>query len=149
MVSERPTNDVEIRAGFAGLSHETDDVALTHAVLDGVAFALKDCLDALGAAGTKIDRVLAVGGGSKSETWLEIMASLLGITVDVPVDGDFGASLGAARLGQAAALGTTDGIFKRPALKASIDPVSNLTDHYAEAYGQWRKFYPALKQAGF
>ncbi|MEP3047084.1 MAG: xylulokinase [Roseibium sp.] len=144
-----PHNDVEIRAGFAGISHETDDAVLTHAVLDGVAFALKDCLEALSVAGTKVDRVLAVGGGSKSQTWLEIIASLLNVTIDVPVDGDFGASLGAARLGQAAALGNTDGIFDKPALKASIDPVSNLTERYAEAYGQWRKLYPAFKHAGF
>ncbi|MBN9672643.1 xylulokinase [Roseibium aggregatum] len=144
-----PHNDVEIRAGFAGISHETDDRELTHAVLDGVAFALKDCLEALSVAGTKIDRLLAVGGGSRSHTWLEIIASLLGVPVDVPVDGDFGGSLGAARLGQAAATGTTEGIFARPALKATIDPLPALSEPYAEAYGRWRKLYPALKQAGF
>ena len=144
-----PHNDVDIRAGFAGISHDTDDQVLTHGVLDGVAFALKDCLEALSVAGTRIDRVLAVGGGSRSQTWLEIIASLLNVKVDVPVDGDFGASLGAARLGQAAALGTVDGIFAKPALKASIDPVSSLTESYAEAYGRWRNLYPALKQAGF
>ena len=144
-----PHNDVDIRAGFAGISHETDDRALTHAVLDGVAFALTDCLDALSVAGTKVERLLAVGGGSRSRAWLEIIASLLKVPVDVPVDGDFGASLGAARLGQAAALGTTDGVFAKPALKATIDPVPSLTEHYAEAYGRWRKLYPAFKQAGF
>lgn len=144
-----PHNDVDIRAGFFGIGHETDDAALTHAVMDGVAFALKDCLDALSVAGTKVERVLAVGGGSRSRTWLEIIASVLDVPVDVPVDGDFGASLGAARLGQAAALGTTDGVFAKPALKASIDPLPTLTDPYAEAYGRWRKLYPALKQAGF
>ncbi|MES0883419.1 xylulokinase [Roseibium sp. SCP14] len=144
-----PHNDVDIRAGFAGISHQSDDVALTHAVLDGVAFALKDCMDALSVAGTRVDRLLAVGGGSRSRTWLEIIASTLNVPVDVPVDGDFGASLGAARLGQAAATGTTDGIFAKPALKASIDPVPSLTETYAAAYGRWRKLYPALKQAGF
>ncbi len=144
-----PHNDVDIRAGFFGISHGTDDAVLTHAVLDGVAYALMDCLEALSVAGTKVSRVLAVGGGSRSEAWLEIIASLLNVTVDVPVDGDFGASLGAARLGQAAALGTTEGIFARPALKASIDPVPALTETYAEGYGRWRNLYPALKQAGF
>jgi xylulokinase len=144
-----PHNDVGIRAVFAGLAHETDAAALTHAVLDGVAFALKDCMEVLSVAGTRVDRVLAVGGGSRSFLWLEIIASLLNVTVDVPVDGDFGASLGAARLGQAAALGTTQGIFAKPALKASIDPVPGLIDPYTEAYGRWRKLYPALKQAGF
>jgi len=143
-----PHNDVDIRAAFFGISHETDDAALTHAVLDGVAFALMDCLEALSVAGTRIDRLLAVGGGSRSQTWLEIIASLLDIPVDIPVDGDFGASLGAARLGHAAAAGTTEGVFSKPALKASVDPVPALKDHYAEAYGRWRKLYPALKQAG-
>lgn len=144
-----PHNDVDIRGGFAGISHATDDRVLTHAVLDGVAFALKDCLNALAAVGTRVDRVLAVGGGSRSRTWLEIIASVLNVTVDVPVDGDFGASLGAARLGQAAALGTLEGLFEKPALKASIDPRPDLIEDYAAAYQQWRKFYPALKTAGF
>ncbi|MEM9632150.1 MAG: xylulokinase [Pseudomonadota bacterium] len=144
-----PHNDVDIRAGFAGISHQSDDAALTHAVLDGVAFALKDCLDALSVAGTRVDRLLAVGGGSRSRTWLEIIASLLNVPVDVPVDGDFGASLGAARLGQAAAEQTTNGIFTRPELKMSIDPVPALTERYAEAFGRWRQLYPAFKQAGF
>ncbi len=144
-----PHNDVQIRASFAGISHETDDAELTHSVLDGVAFALKDCLEALSVAGTRVDRLLAVGGGSRSRTWLEIIASLLNVPVDLPVDGDFGASLGAARLGQAAASGTTDGMFAKPSLQASIDPVPALTEHYAEAYSRWRKIYPALKEAGF
>ncbi|GAA0787026.1 xylulokinase [Roseibium denhamense] len=144
-----PHNDVKIRAGFYGISHETDNTALTHAVLDGVAFALKDCLEALSVAGTQVDRVLAVGGGSRSDTWLEIIASILGVSVDVPIDGDFGASLGAARLAQAAALGETRGVFERPALKTSIDPNPTLTQSYAEAYSQWRNLYPAIKQAGF
>ncbi|EAV41161.1 putative xylulose kinase protein [Stappia aggregata IAM 12614] len=144
-----PHNDVDIRAGFFGISHATDDAELCHAVLDGVAFALKDCLEALSVAGTRIERVLAVGGGSRSTVWLEIIASLLNVPVDVPVDGDFGGSLGAARLGQAAALGTTEGIFSKPALKTSIDPVPALTQRYAEGYERWRKLYPALKQAGF
>lgn len=144
-----PHNDVDIRAGFAGISHETDETVLTHAVLDGVAFALKDCLEALTVAGTRVDRLLAVGGGSRSRVWLEIIASLLNVSVDVPVDGDFGASLGAARLGQSAALGTTDGMFTGPQIRDSIDPVPSLSETYAEAYGRWRNLYPAIKQAGF
>lgn len=144
-----PHNDVEIRAGFYGISHETDQNALTHAVLDGVAFALKDCMEALAVAGTKVERVTAVGGGSRSVEWLEIIASLLNVVVDVPADGDFGASLGAARLGQAAHLGKTDGIFAPPPMSASIEPRAELVQPYQEAYGRWRKLYPALKGAGF
>ncbi|NVK34238.1 MAG: xylulokinase [Rhodobacteraceae bacterium] len=144
-----PHNDVKIRAGFYGISHDTDVSVLTHAVLDGVAFALKDCMEALAVAGTKVERVTAVGGGSRSTEWLQIIASLLDVVVDVPADGDFGASLGAARLGQAAALGTTEGIFAPPPMSASVEPRTDLTAAYADAYGKWRTLYPALKQAGF
>jgi len=144
-----PHNDVGIRAGFAGISHDTSPQDLTHAVLDGVAFALKDCLVALEAAGTKVERLLAVGGGSRSRTWLEIIASVLGVPVDVPADGDFGAALGAARLGQAAAQGSAAGIFTKPPLSGTIEPKAALTQSYAGAYQHWRPLYPALKSAGF
>lgn len=144
-----PHNDVGIRAGFYGISHGTETSSLTHAVLDGVAFALKDCLDALAVAGTRVERVTAVGGGSRSTVWLEIIASLLDVVVDVPADGDFGASLGAARLGQAAANGSLDGVFAQPPMRISIEPNPNLTRAYSDAHARWRTLYPALKQAGF
>lgn len=144
-----PHNDVQIRAGFAGIGHETDQKALTHAVLDGVAFALKDCMEALSAAGTKVSRVTAVGGGSRSTEWLEIIATLLDVIIDVPADGDFGASLGAARLGQAAAEGRTSGVFAPPPMRMQIEPRHDLQDDYRHAYERWRSLYPALKQAGF
>jgi len=141
-----PHNDVEIRAGFFGIGHETDDTALTHAVLDGVAFALRDCLDALAVAGTTVERVTAVGGGSRSETWLEIIATVLDVEVDIPADGDFGAALGAARLGQAAANGDTAGIFTPPPMQKTIGPRADLKNAYADAHDRWRKLYPALKE---
>ena len=53
-----PHNDVAIRGGFQGLAHETGETDLTHAVLDGVAFALMDCLGALTAAGSSVTRVV-------------------------------------------------------------------------------------------
>lgn len=141
-----PHNDVAIRAGFFGIGHETDDRSLTHAVLDGVAFALRDCLDALAVAGTTIERVTAVGGGSRSEAWLEIIATVLDVEVDVPADGDFGAALGAARLGQAAADGGFAGVFAPPPMKKKIGPRADLKNAYADAHARWRKFYPALKE---
>ena len=60
------------------------------AVLEGVTYAIRDCRDALAATGTKIDRLLAVGGGSKSDYWLRAIATALGTPVDLPVAGDFG-----------------------------------------------------------
>ena len=77
--------------------------ALTQAVLEGVAFAFRDSLEALRAAGTELSRVTAIGGGSRSRYWLKAIATALGMPVDIPADGDFGAAFGAARLGLIAA----------------------------------------------
>src|SRR5690606_16728633 len=94
-----PVADAQIRGLIMGIGHETDPKILTHAVLDGVAFAFRDSLEALKAAGTNVDRVTAVGGGSRSTLWLSILATVLGVPVDVPSAGDFGGAFGAARLG--------------------------------------------------
>ena len=96
-----PHNDAFARGAFVGLDQTSDPNQLTQAVLEGVAFAFRDCLDVLGSAGAEITRAVAVGGGSKSVTWLRIIANVLGITIDVPADGDFGAAFGAARLSRA------------------------------------------------
>ena len=98
-----PHNDAVIRGSFTGLGHEADRATLTQAVLEGVAFAFRDSLEALRAAGTELSRVTAIGGGSRSRYWLKSMATALGMPVDIPADGDFGAAFGAARLGLIAA----------------------------------------------
>ena len=97
-----PHNDPHLRAGFSGLSHATTRPDLTRAVLEGVAFALLENREALTATGTQINRLIATGGGSRSKYWLKLLASVLGIPVELPVRGDFGAALGAARLGMIA-----------------------------------------------
>ena len=74
-----PLNDAAIRGSFMGLEHATDTAAGTRAVLEGVTFALRDCRDALAATGTRIDRLLAVGGGSRSDYWLGAIATALGV----------------------------------------------------------------------
>ncbi|MEP3279606.1 MAG: xylulokinase [Stappiaceae bacterium] len=142
-----PHNDVSIRGAFAGIDHGTDRHAMTHAVLDGVAFAIRDCMDALAAGGSKPDSVMAVGGGSRSEAWLSIIASLLGIPVEVPVDGDFGGAFGAARLGICAAEGTDPAnVCSKPTIGKVFEPVSEMTTSYDDAHNRWRALYPALKE---
>jgi xylulokinase len=66
-----PLNSATVRGAFIGLEHATDRAAATRAVLEGVAFALRDCRDALAATGTRIDSLVAVGGGSRSDYWLQ------------------------------------------------------------------------------
>ncbi len=74
-----PHNDAKIRGAFAGLSHETDRRLLTQAVLEGVAFSLRDCLDALQASGTRIEAADVIGGGSRSRVWVGMIAAALDI----------------------------------------------------------------------
>ncbi|MGB5560649.1 MAG: xylulokinase, partial [Paracoccaceae bacterium] len=121
-----PLNDAAIRGAFIGLEHATDTTAATRSVLEGVTFAVRDCRDALAATGTRIDRLLAVGGGSKSDYWLSAIATALNTPVDVPVAGDFGGAYGAARLGLMAATGAGAEIATQPAIDHSIDPALDL-----------------------
>nr|WP_272213958.1 FGGY-family carbohydrate kinase [Marinicella sp. W31]MDC2879900.1 FGGY-family carbohydrate kinase [Marinicella sp. W31] len=100
-----PHNDAAIRGAFIGLAHESDRAAMTRAVMEGVAFALRDNLEALRAAGTELTRITAIGGGSRSRYWLKAVATALNLPIDIPADGDFGAAFGAARLGLLAATG--------------------------------------------
>jgi xylulokinase len=142
-----PHNDAAVRGAFLGLGHETDTAVLTHAVLDGVAFAFRDCLEALKMAGTEVSRATAVGGGSRSELWLKIIATVLGIPIDIPAEGDFGAAYGAARLGLIAAKGVApSSILKPPKTSRTIKPERKAAAAYAEAYARYRRAYPALKE---
>ncbi len=141
-----PLNDAAIRGAFVGLGHESSRAVLTQAVLEGVAFALRDNLEALRSAGTELSRVTAIGGGSRSRYWLAAMATALGLPIDVPQDGDFGAAFGAARLGLVAATGADPlAVFTPPETEETIDPDTALGDAYAAAYERYRALYPALK----
>jgi xylulokinase len=132
-----PLNDAAIRGAFTGLEHATDTDAATRAVLEGVAFAVRDCRDALAATGTRIDRLLAVGGGSKSDYWLSAVATALGTPVDVPVSGDFGGAFGAARLGLMAATGAGAEVATQPKIDHTIDPDTSLTAAFNAGHARY------------
>ena len=141
-----PHNDAAIRGSFTGLAHESSRAVLTQAVLEGVAFAFRDSLEALHAAGTELARVTAIGGGSRSRYWLKAIATALGVPVDIPADGDFGAAFGAARLGLVAAEGADPfTICSPPETAETIDPDQKLFGAFAEAYQRYRALYPAIR----
>ncbi len=141
-----PHNDAKIRGAFIGLGHESDRTVLTQAVLEGVTFAIRDSLEALKSAGTKIDRVTAIGGGSRSRYWLSSIATALDMPVDIPADGDFGAAFGAARLGLIAATGADPlSVCTAPETAETVEPVRDLTAAYETAYGRYRALYPAIR----
>ncbi|QWW67305.1 xylulokinase [Rhizobium sp. WYJ-E13] len=141
-----PYNDAVIRGAFIGLEHESSRSVLTQAVLEGVSFAIRDNLEALRSAGTDISRVTAIGGGSRSRYWLASIATALGVPVDLPADGDFGAAFGAARLGLIAATGADPvAVCTPPVTAGTIEPVAALSGAYEDAYKRYRATYPAIK----
>ena len=143
-----PHNDASIRGAFVGLGHESGRAAMTQAVVEGVAFALRDNLEALRAAGTELTRVTAIGGGSRSRFWLKTIANTLGLSVDIPADGDFGAAFGAARLGLIAAEKADPlAVCTPPATAETIEPAPALASIYSEAHARFRALYPAIKGA--
>ncbi|HEV2514798.1 MAG TPA: xylulokinase [Devosia sp.] len=143
-----PHNNAAARGSFAGLSHSTDAALLAQAVMEGVAFAFRDCQRVLKDAGTEMGQLLAVGGGSKSELWLKLIATNLDAEIALPEDGDFGGALGVARLGLCAAEGADPAeIMTMPAIKRVIKPDAGLKTAYAEQYARYRALYPAIEEA--
>ena len=116
--------------------------------MEGVAFAFADCLEALKAAGTSVERATAVGGGSRSRVWLKIIANVLNLPIDVPAEGDFGGAFGAARLGLIAAEDADPlAVCKPPAVQETIMPERAPVGAYRTAFERYRALYPAIKEA--
>jgi xylulokinase len=143
-----PHNDVAVRGAFTGLDRSQGRSDLVQAVLEGVAFAFKDCFDVLTMPLGEPRRLLAVGGGSRSRYWLALIASVLGLPIAIPADGDFGAAFGAARLGLIAAERADPfDICMPPPIRETVEPIAALADAYREAYAAYRDLYPAIKGA--
>ncbi|MCS0501330.1 xylulokinase [Ancylobacter mangrovi] len=141
-----PHNDTAIRASFVGLDHDTARENLTQAVLEGVAFAFKDCLDALAAAGTHLSQADVIGGGSRSRFWTAVLASVLGLPINRIEDGERGGAFGAARLARMAATGEAPAdICLPPRRIETIAPDPALQHAYAERHAFYRALYPAMK----
>jgi xylulokinase len=143
-----PHNNAGARGSFVGLSQSTETAQLAQAVMEGVTFAMRDCQRVLADAGTRIDRLLAVGGGSKSALWLKMLATNLDMEIALPEDGDFGGALGAARLGLCAATGANPAeVMTMPPIKTTIAPDNTLSAAYSDQYARYRALYPAIEEA--
>jgi xylulokinase len=140
-----PHNDAAVRGSFLHLDHATDRVGLTRAVLEGVTHAFRDSFDALSGTGTRIERLIAVGGGSRSDTWVKAIATSLGLPIEIPEAGDFGGAYGAARLGLMAATGAEAEIATAPRIERVVEPDRALAPAFAEAHARYRDAYAVLK----
>ncbi|MGJ4954078.1 xylulokinase [Bradyrhizobium sp. HKCCYLRH2015] len=142
-----PHNDAHAAGALVGLRSAAGRADLVQAVLEGVAFASRDMFAALARSAQPITELDLVGGGSRSLLWAQIMADVLGVTVHRVEEGEVGAAIGASRLGRLAATGEAPAdVCRKPRRLQSFEPRAPQRAAYDDAYAQWRKLYPALKE---
>jgi xylulokinase len=119
---------------------------LTQAVIEGVSFALRDCLEALRKTGAAPSTLTAIGGGSASDFWLKTLATLLNMPLEIPKAGEFGAALGAARLAICGRTGKTpQQVMRSPNIERTIEPDISLQETYETGYRHFSKSYNHLR----
>ena len=141
-----PLNDAHIRAGFAGLGQTSDLAKLTQCIMEGVSFALRDCLEAIRKTDASPSSLLATGGGSVSQFWLQTISNTLNIEIEKPKSGEFGAALGAARLAITAIIKEPiEKIMTKPEIERKIMPNQKYIDMYEKAYKAYQKGHTNLR----
>ncbi len=143
-----PHNDPAAAGVFFGLESGTSRADLTRAVLEGVAFALGDGLDALEEGGGRIAALAVTGGGARSALWGRILAASLGRRLVYHAGGEVGPALGAARLGRiAAGDGTVAETCRPPAVARIEEPDEALGESLRRRRMMFRRLYPDLREA--
>ena len=148
LMGERsPHNDVNARGAFIGLRPDTSRTAMTLAVLEGVAFALKDCGEAAKKGGANIESTRICGGGAKSPLWRKIIADVLGVPVEIPKVEE-GPAYGGAILAMTAygAYPSLEAaVSATTSVKETVLPDKRIVEHYKHRYEVYKELYPALK----
>ena len=120
---------------------------MTQAVLEGVAFALRDSFEVAKSLGIRIERTKICGGGAKSPLWKKMIANILNLKVDV-IESEEGPALGGAMLA-AVACGEFESVEAAAAkivkIIDTVEPDEKLVARYEERYQQFREIYPACK----
>ncbi len=148
LMGERsPHNNPDARAVFLGMSMDTTRADMTQAVLEGVAFALRDSLEVAKSLGISLTRTKICGGGAKSPLWKKIIANVLNLKVDV-LESEEGPAMGGAMLA-AVACGAYESVEeiagKVVRIVETVEPEAELVDKYEERYRKFKEIYPACK----
>ena len=148
LMGERsPHNNPNARSTFIGMTMDTTRADMTQAVLEGVAFALRDSLEVAKALGIKIERTKICGGGAKSPLWRKIIANVLGLKVDM-IESEEGPGYGGAILaavGCGAFASVEEATAALVKIVDTLDPDPELTAKYDARYQQFREIYPTCK----
>ena len=148
LMGERsPHNNPNARGTFIGMTMDTARADMTQAVLEGVAFALRDSLEVAKSLGIHLERTKICGGGAKSPLWKKMIANILNLKVDV-IESEEGPALGGAMLA-AVACGEYENVEAAAAkivkIVDTVEPEAELVEKYEARYRQFREIYPACK----
>lgn len=148
LMGERsPINDTNARGVFAGMSMDTSRADLVQAVLEGVAFAIRDSVEVAKSQGIALERSTVCGGGAKSPLWKTILANVLDLELETTAT-EQGPGMGGAMLAMVACGEYPDVesvCEKLVTVSARVCPQPELVEKYQRRYEKFRKLYPALK----
>ena len=148
LMGERsPHNDPLARGTFIGLTMDSTRADMTEAVLEGVAFALRDSFEVAKSLGIKIERTKICGGGAKSPLWKKMIANILNLKVDV-IESEEGPAMGGAMLAAVANgefASVEEAAAKIVKIVDTVEPEPELVAKYEERYQQFKQIYPTVK----
>jgi xylulokinase len=148
LMGERsPHNDPNARGTFIGMTMDTTRADMTQAVLEGVAFALRDSLEVARSLGIDIQRTKICGGGAKSPLWKKIIANVMNLKVDV-IESEEGPGYGGAILAAVACgeyASVEEACKKLVKIVDTVEPEAELVEKYEARYQQFKKIYPTVK----
>ena len=148
LMGERsPINDTNARGTFIGMSMDTKREELILAVLEGVAFALRDSIEVARSLGIEINSSRLCGGGAKSSLWRKILANVLNIELEIPKS-EQGPSMGGAMLAMVACdeySSVSEAAKRLTSVSCVIKPAPELAEKYEKKYQKFIKIYPACK----
>ena len=149
LMGERsPHNNPDARAMFIGMSMDTTREDMTQAVLEGVAFALRDSLEVAKSLGIRIERTKICGGGAKSPLWKKMIANIMNLKVDV-IESEEGPAMGGAMLAAVACgeyAGVEEAAEKIVRIVDTVEPIPENAKRYEKQYQKFRQIYPAVKE---
>lgn len=148
LMGERsPHNNPDARAMFVGMSMDTTREDMTLAVLEGVAFGLRDSLEVARSLGIRIDSSRICGGGAKSPLWRQIIAAVMNVKLEI-IESEEGPGYGAAILA-AVGCGTFESVEraceKLVKVVDTVEPDPELVQKYEEKYQKFKQLYPIMK----
>jgi xylulokinase len=138
-----PHNDASVRGGFFGLDSRCTRADMTLAVLEGVAYAMRDAQQALASAGTMLSEADVIGGGARSPLWAQLMADVLDLPLHQVAESEIGCALGAARLARLAAGAPLSGL-RPPARLRTFEPRADRARSHHERHRRWQGLYSGL-----